>query len=100
MYSITHLSLSPSSYRPVYIISESEMTQLKVQQHRAELESVVDHRKRLEDAYEQQRKHLLDRENYIKSELKALAPSESNTVKETVEKAVDAIKDTAKKVVA
>ncbi|KGG15724.1 hypothetical protein EV07_1689 [Prochlorococcus sp. MIT 0603] len=43
---------------------------------------------------------MLEREKSLKSELKALAPSASNPVKETVDKAVDAIKDTAKKVVA
>ena len=100
MYSVTRFSLTPSFYRPVYVISDSEMVQLKVQQHQDELDSVVDQRKRLDDAYEKQRTHLLEREKTIKSELKALAPSVSNPVKETVEKAVDAIKDTAKKVVA
>ncbi len=82
------------------MISESEMAQLKVQQHQDELNSVVGQRKRLEDAYEKQRQHLLEREKSIKSELKALVPSTNNPVKETMEKAVDAIKDTAKKVVA
>ena len=100
MYSVTRFSLAPSFYRPVYVISDSEMAQLKVQQHQDELDSVVDQRKRLEDAYEKQRTHLLEREKSIKSELKALAPAASNPVKETVDKAVDAIKDTAKKVVA
>ena len=100
MYSVTRFSLAPSFYRPVYVISNSEMAKLKVQHHQEELDSVVDLRKRLEDAYEKQRTHLLEREKSLKSELKALAPSASNTVKETVDKAVDAIKDTAKKVVA
>ena len=100
MYSVTRFSLAPSFYRPVYVISDSEMAQLKVQHHQEELDSVVDQRKRLEDAYEKQRTHLLEREKSLKSELKALAPSASNPVKETVDKAVDAIKDTAKKVVA
>ena len=88
MYSVTHLSLAPSFYRPVYVISDSEMAQLKVQQHQDELDSVVDQRKRLDDAYEKQRTHLLEREKSIKSELKALAPSESNLVKETAKKVV------------
>ena len=100
MYSLTHFSLRPSFYHPVYVISDSEMIQLKVQQHQDELDLVIDQRKRLEEAFEKQRKHLLEREKFIKSELRALAPSASNPVKETVEKAVDAIKDTAKKVVA
>ena len=100
MYSVTRFSFAPSFYRPVYVISDSEMAQLKVQQHQDELDSVVDQRKRLEDAYEKQRTYLLEREKTIESELKALAPSASNPVKETVEKAVDTIKDTAKKVVA
>ena len=100
MFSVTRFSLTPSFYHPVYVISDSEMAQLKVQQYQDELDSVVDQRKRLEDTYEKQRTHLLEREKSIKCELKALAPSASNSVKETVEKAVDAIKDTAKKVVA
>lgn len=100
MYSVTRFSLAPSFYCPVYVISDSEMTKLKAQQHQDELDSVVDQRKRLEDAYEKQRKHFLEREKSIKSELKAFAPFVSNPVKETVEKAVEAIKDTAKKVVA
>ena len=100
MYSVARFSLAPSFYSPVYVISDSEMAQLKVKQHQEELDSVVDQQKRLDVAYEKQRTHLLQREEFIKSELKALAPSASNPVKETVEKAVDAIKDTAKKVVA
>jgi dsDNA-specific endonuclease/ATPase MutS2 len=101
MYSVVRFSLDPSLYRrPFFVISDSEMARLKVRQYQEELDSVVDQRKRLEDAYDKQRHHLLEREKSIKSELKALAPSASNPVKETVEKAVDAIKDTAKKVVA
>ena len=100
MYSVTRFSLTPSFYRPIYVISDSEMAQLKIQQHQEKLDSVVEQRKRLEDSYQKQRTYLFEQENSIKSELKALSPSESNTVKETVEKAVDASKDTAKKVVA
>ncbi|WP_269623480.1 hypothetical protein [Prochlorococcus marinus] len=100
MYSVTRFSLAPSFYHPIYVISDSEMAQLKLQQHQEEIDSVVDQRKRLEDAYEKQKRHLLEREKCLKSELQALAPSTNNPVKETVEKAVDALKDTAKKVVA
>ncbi len=59
MYSFTRFELSPSFYRPVYIISDSEMAQFKAQQYQEELDSVVDQIKRLEDTYEKQRKYLL-----------------------------------------
>ncbi len=99
MYSFIRFSLAPSFYHLVYVISNSEMAQIKVQQHQDKLDSVVDQLKRLDNSYEKQKPLLLEKEKSIKSELRALAPSASNPVKETIEKAVDAIKDTAKKVV-
>jgi len=63
------------SYRPVYVISDSEMKELKKTQHQEELDEITKQRLRLENAFKAQLKHLEDREKEIKKELKILSPS-------------------------
>ncbi len=60
------------AYRPVYVISDSEMKELQRIQNQEELEEILHQKKRLEDAYKAQVKHLDEREKELKTELKAI----------------------------
>ena len=72
MYSMFDLLFETPSYRPVYVISDSEMKELKKNQHQEELDEITTQRKRLEDAFNSQLKHLVEREKEVKNELKLL----------------------------
>jgi len=63
------------SYRPVYVISDSEMKELKKTHHQEELDEITNQRKRLENAFNSQLKHLEEREKEVKNELKLLSGS-------------------------
>ena len=63
------------SYRPVYVISDSEMKELKKTQRQDELNGIINQKKKLEEAYKAQLKHLEEREKELKKELKAIEPS-------------------------
>ena len=63
------------SYRPVYVISDSEMKELKKTQTQDELNGIINQKKKLEEAYNAQLKHLVEREKELKKELKAIGPS-------------------------
>ena len=73
MYSMFDLLFETPSYRPVYVISDSEMKELKKNQHQEELDEITTQRKRLEDAFQAQLKHLEEREKEVKNELKLLS---------------------------
>ncbi len=75
MYSMFDLLYETPSYRPVYVISDSEMKELKKNQHQEELDEIKTQRKRLEDAFKSQLKHLEEREKEVKNELKLLTGS-------------------------
>ncbi len=64
MYSTLEYFKSPcyNIHRSVYVISDTEMKKLELQDHQVELDSILDHRKRLDDAYERQSKWLEERE--------------------------------------
>ena len=62
-------------YSPVYVISDSEMKELQRTQNQDELEEIRYQKKRLEEAYKSQVKHLEEREKELKAELKAIEPS-------------------------
>ena len=66
-------------YHPVYVISDSEMKELKKNQHREELDEIRNQRKALEDAYKTQMKHLQGREKEINNELKKIPPTKAKT---------------------
>ena len=72
MYSMFDLFFDTPAYRPVYVISDSEMRELQRKQHQDELEEILHQRKRLEEAYKNQVKHLEEREKELKTELKAI----------------------------
>ena len=82
---------------PVYVISDSEMKTLEIQEHQVKLDSILDQRKRLDQAYEYQRQWLEEREYAIKKEIKALSPSASETLKDKAKKAVEGLKRDCKK---
>jgi len=75
MYSMFDLLFDAPSYRPVYVISDSEMKELKKTQHQDELNEIINQKRNLEEAYKAQLKHLEEREKELKKELKAIGPS-------------------------
>jgi len=75
MYSMFDLLFDSPAYRPVYVISDSEMKELQRTQNQDELKEISHQKKRLEDAYKAQVKHLDEREKELRTELKALEPS-------------------------
>ena len=77
MYSMFDLLFETPSYRQVYVISDSEMKELKKNQHQEELDEITTQKVRLEDAFKAQLKHLEDREKEVKKELKVLSASKS-----------------------
>ena len=75
MYSMFDLLFETPSYRPVYVISDSEMKELKKNQHQEELDEITTQKVRLRDAFKGQLKHLEEREKEVKKELKVLSAS-------------------------
>ena len=75
MYSMFDLLFETPSYRPVYVISDSELKELKKNQHQEELDEITKQKVRLEDAFKAQLKHLEEREKEVKKELKVLSAS-------------------------
>jgi len=75
MYSMFDLLFETPSYRPVYVISDSEMKELKKNQHQEELDEIKTQKVKLEDAFKAQLKHLEEREKEVKKELKVLSAS-------------------------
>ena len=74
MYSMFDLFFDTPAYRSVYVISDSEMKELQRTQNQDELEEIHLQKKRLEEAYKAQVKHLNEREKELKGELKAIGP--------------------------
>jgi len=77
MYSMFDLLFETPSYRPVYVISDSEMKELKKNQHQEELDEITTQKLRLEDAFKVQLKHLEEREKEVKKELKLISASKN-----------------------
>merc|ERR1712017_67431 len=57
--------------RTVYVVSDSQLEELKRNQRQEELDDIEDSRKRLEESYQARIKVLDERQNEIKEELKA-----------------------------
>jgi hypothetical protein len=64
-----------SPMRTVYVVSDSQLEELKRKQHQDELDNIEVSRKRLEESYQTRVKVLADREVELQEELKALAPA-------------------------
>ena len=75
MYSMFDLLFETPSCPQIYVISDSEMKELKKTQHQEELDEITNQRTRLEDAFKAQMKHLEEREKELKKELKVLSSS-------------------------
>ena len=75
MYSIFDLFFDTPSYRHIYVISDSEMRDLQRTQNQEELDGIINQKKRLDEAYKAQIKHLQEREKELKNELKSIAPT-------------------------
>ena len=64
-----------SPMRTVYVVSDSQLEELKRKEHQEELENIETSRKRLEESYQARVKVLEEREHELQEELKALAPA-------------------------
>ena len=61
--------------RTVYVVSDSQLEELKRNQRQEELDNIEDSRMRLEESYQARIKVLDERQNELKEELKALSPA-------------------------
>ena len=64
-----------SPMRTVYVVSDSQLEEIKRNQREEELENIETSRKRLEESYQARVKVLDDREHELQEEIKALAPA-------------------------
>ena len=62
-------------HRTVYVVSDSQLEELKRNQSQKELDNIETSRKRLEANYQSRIKALDERENELQEELKLLTPS-------------------------
>ena len=63
-----------SPMRTVYVVSDSQLEEIKRNQREEELENIATSRKRLEKSYQAQVKVLDERKHELQEEIKALAP--------------------------
>ena len=66
--------------RNVYVVSDSQLEELKRKQHQEELDNIEVSRKRLEENYQARVKVLADREVELQEQIKALAPAKKEKV--------------------
>ena len=64
-----------SPMRTIYVVSDSQLEEIKRNQRKEELENIEASRKRLEESYQARVKALNDREHELQEEIKALAPA-------------------------
>ena len=72
-----------SPMRTVYVVSDSQLEEIKRNQREEELDNIQTSRKRLEENYQARVKVLADREVELKEELKAVAPAKKDKEKVT-----------------
>ena len=72
-----------SPMRTVYVISDSQLEEIKRNQREEELENIETSRKRLEESYQARVKVLDEREHELQDEIKALAPAKKEKEKVT-----------------
>ena len=63
-----------SPMRSVYVVSDSQLEEIKRNQREEELEDIETSRKRLEESYQARVKVLDERDEELQEEIKALAP--------------------------
>ena len=69
-----------SPMRTVYVVSDSQLEEIKRNQREEELENIETSRKRLEESYQARVKVLDEREHQLQEEIKALAPAKKEKV--------------------
>ena len=62
--------------RTVYVVSDSQLEEIKCKQRQEELDNLEASRKRLEETYHSRIKIIDERVHELQEELKALAPAE------------------------
>ena len=72
-----------SPMRTVYVVSDSQLEEIKRNQREEELENIEASRKRLEESYQSRVKVLNEREQELQEEIKALAPVKNEKEKVT-----------------
>ena len=84
MYSSLFDAVFADSYfspmRTVYVVSDSQLEEIKRNQREEELENIETSRKRLEESYQARVKVLDDREHELQEEIKAFAPAKKEKV--------------------
>ena len=68
-----------SPMRTVYVVSDSQLEEIKHEQRQEELDNLEASRKRLEENYQSRIKIIDERQHELQEELKALAPAEKKT---------------------
>ena len=68
-----------SPMRTIYVVSDSQLEEIKIKQRQEELDNLEASRKRLEENYQSQIKILDERQHELQEELKALVPAENKT---------------------
>ncbi len=80
MYTSLFDTLSLDSFfspmRTVYVVSDSQLEEIKRKQRQEELDDLEVSRKRLEETYQSRIKILDERQHELQEELKSLAPAE------------------------
>ena len=72
-----------SPMRTVYVVSDSQLEEIKRNQREEELENIETSRKRLEESYQARVKVLDKREHELQEEIKALSPAKKEKEKVT-----------------
>jgi len=70
-----------SPMRSVYVVSDSQLEEIKRNQRKEELDNIDASRKRLEESYQARVKVLDEREHELQEEIKALAPAKKEKEK-------------------
>ena len=70
-----------SPMRTVYVVSDSQLEEIKRNQRQGELDNIETSRKRLEESYQARVKVLEKREHELQEEIKALAPAKKEKEK-------------------
>ena len=72
-----------SPMRTVYVISDTQLEEIKRKQHQEELDNIEASRKKLEESYQARVKVLDEREHELQEEIKALASAKKEKEKVT-----------------
>ena len=72
-----------SPMRTVYVVSDSQLEEIKRNQRQEELDNIETSRKRLEESYQTRVKDLDERKHELQEEIKALAPAKKEKEKVT-----------------